>query len=893
MKKFFIIFLLCGSIIYLYADNFQPLDILQNTHIDSALSKIKMTRKDLTFNLNLSNADTFRLFLINKLFNKPLSTFDACDSIADYHFQNTENLDSLIIFDSKLLDVDAKKSETAKPKEFQLEISFEELHPVNKKIVTVILTELPEIMSNIDSAYSTFSDSEMAFLKKYAKEYFLQSEDMQEKSLKDLKDDEEESRKKNKKFGKIAAKLKRNNLVNAAILTSKLLSRIDTLVLSSPPEADQPQAEDDSLFFNDKIALETEYGKIAINPSNNTNISDYIFVIDYTGNDIYKFSKENKLCVILDYSGDDIYIGEDFCQGAGYFGLNFLIDYKGDDLYSAKNYSQGIGYFGIGILSDKKGDDKYFAQNMVQGGGAYGIGLLLDNDGNDTYECCLYGQGFGFCWGFGGLIDNSGNDNYLVTQKYVDILRYDEHFESLSQGFGFGMRPYYSGGIGILADKSGNDNYLSDIYGQGVAYWYALGGLVDKEGNDHYKSYQYAQGSGVHLAFGALIDYFGNDNYNSKGVSQGCGHDYAFGGLYDFQGDDNYVCYDLSQGAGNADAISFFLDANGDDGYIAKRDITMGYSDLRRGFGYIGLFLDLNGNDFYGSPRGENNNYWIHSTYGIGIDSKNSYLDSLAPSKEYDMEPADEPLGEDIETLFMQASAASQKFQYLVKPAREKVIAMGDSAMLFLVDKLNTESARESQALYEMIPKIGKSAVAYLHKVLEDSVKNKIRFTMLILGKIKDESSYPILAEYTQSNNPSYRASSIKALGDLGYPTAIPLFIESLKDSIVTVRRESAIALQKINNHDAILPLIAATDDEFQEVRYSAEIGLAKIGVDAEKIILKNYSKATVRSKKHLIGYFVKCKSKSNKKFLKKLLKNETNEELLFQIKRALSEYSH
>jgi len=459
MKKFFIILLLCGSIIYLYADNFQPLDILQNTHIDSALSKIKMTRKDLTFNLNLTKADTFRLSLINRLFKKPLSTFDVCDSIADYHFQKIENLDSLITFDSKLLDIDFKKSGRAKSKEFQLETSFEELHPVNKKIVTVILTELPEIMADINSAYSSFSDSELVFLKEHSNDYFLQSEDVQEKTLKELTESETESRKTNKKFGKIARKLKRENLVNATTLTSHLISAIDSLVLSSR----------DSRFIYDEIEFETEWGKISINPSNNTNISDYIFVIDYTGNDIYKFSGENKFSVILDYSGDDIYLGDDFCQGAGYFGINFLIDYEGDDLYSAKNYAQGIGYFGVGVLSDKKGDDKYFAENMVQGGGAYGIGLLLDNDGNDTYECCLYGQGFGFCWGFGGLIDNSGNDNYLVTQKYVDILRYDEHFESLSQGFGFGMRPYYSGGIGILADKSGNDNYLSDIYGQGVA----------------------------------------------------------------------------------------------------------------------------------------------------------------------------------------------------------------------------------------------------------------------------------------------------------------------------------------------------------------------------------------------------------------------------------------
>lgn len=881
MKKIFLIVLTSFLMSFLVANDFHPLDILQETHIDSALSKIKMTRNDVTFNFNLTQADTFRLSLINQLFKKPLSTFNVCDSIAEYHFQNMNNLDSLIYFDSKLLDIEIIIDSICPSQKHQFEISFEELHPINKKILAAVLKELPEIITNIDLAFSKFSEEEMKFLREYTKDYFLQPEDIQDKTLKELKDAEIEARETNKKFGKIASKLERKSLIKGALLTTQLISEIDSLVFHAK----------DSLFYNDEIEFETKFGKIAINPSNKSNLDDYIFIIDYSDNGIYKLSEISNFRIILDYSGDDIYIGEDFCLGAGYFGLNFLIDYKGDDLYLAKNYSQGIGYFGIGILSDKQGDDKYFAENMVQGGGAYGIGLLLDNDGNDSYECCLYGQGFGFCWGFGGLIDNSGNDNYLVTQKYVDILRYDEHFESLSQGFGYGMRPYYSGGIGILADKKGNDNYLSDIYGQGVAYWYALGGLIDKEGHDHYVSYQYAQGSGVHLAFGALIDYFGNDNYVAKGVSQGCGHDYAFGGLYDFQGDDNYVCYDLSQGAGNADAISFFLDANGDDGYIAKCEITMGYSDLRRGFGYIGLFLDLNGNDFYSSPWGENNNYWIHSTYGIGVDSKNSYLDTLAPTKEYDMKPADEPLGEDIETLFMQASAASQKFQYLVKPAREKIIAMGDSAMPFLVNKLDTESAREYHALYEMIPKIGKPAVPYLHKVLQDSIKDKIRIAMFILGKIKAESSYPILTNYIQDINPSFRASAIKALGDLGYLKAIPLFIKSLKDSIVTVRRESAIALQKINNQDTILPLIAATDDEFQEVRYSAEIGLTKIGKDAEKIVRKEYHNASIRSKKHLIGYFAKCKSKSNKKFLKKLLKNETKEELLFQIKRALDNY--
>lgn len=866
---------------HLYGTDFHPLNILHSTHIDSALAKIKMERQDLTFNL-IDKPDTFRLQVINRLFKDPISAFDVCDSIAEYHFNHLAHLDSLLIFNSQLLDLEVDVQEYPKPYHQENIQPLQSSHPVNQEIIRQSLAILPTIFEKIDYAFNSLTNEERAFLEEYGREYFEEEEDVQDKTLREMHEAEERSRNINKKFGKYAAKIDRPSLIQAALVAVDLINTIDSLVSSTP----------DSLYPDEPFFYQTEYGDIVINPQEGALLDQAIIIIDYGNDNTYNLKETETFRLILDYEGNDKYFGESFCQGGGYWGVDILIDFEGDDIYYAKNHAQGSGYFGVGILCDLEGDDTYKGENMVQGAGAFGIGILCDLIGNDLYECCLLSQGLGYTGGIGALIDGNGNDNYIVQQKHVDILRYDDHFESLSQGCGFGIRPYYSGGIGILADQKGNDNYLSDIFGQGVGYWYALGGLVDKEGHDRYLSYQYAQGSGVHLAFGVLIDYEGNDIYASKGVSQGCGHDYAFGGLYDFCGDDNYVCYDLSQGAGNANGISFFLDAHGDDGYIAKRHNTMGYSDKRRGFGYIGLFFDLKGNDYYGSSWGGNNQHWIHSTYGIGVDSENAYLDSLIPQRKYDMEPADEPLGSDIETLFMQASASSQKFQYLVQPAQDRIEAMGDSAMPYLVEKLDTESAREQHALIAIIPEIGKLAVPYLEEILRDSIPDKISISLLLLGKIKEETSYEIIEKYALDPNPAYRVNAIKALGDLRNVQAIPIFISGLQDSIVSARRESAIALQKIHSEEAILPLIEATNDDFQEVRYSAEEALVCIGEPAESYVQKIYPTCSVRSKKHLINYFAKVQSASNYQFLEHILQEEGNEELIPHILDAKSAYN-
>lgn len=371
--------------------------------------------------------------------------------------------------------------------------------------------------------------------------------------------------------------------------------------------------------------IKTPLGRVAVRGSGNDRYEGfYDLIIDLGGDDEYYLSRSEDLHsqIVIDLSGNDKYFGQsDHTLGAGFFSVGILDDWGGNDLYVGGKYSLGCGMFGVGILRDRAGDDAYSADLLTQGAATFGVGLLLDEAGRDSYNAALYAQGFGFIMGAGALVDKDGNDRYAAGWKYGDILRYEDHYVSLSQGFGYGYRPYFSGGIGLLVDGTGNDQYSADIFGQGASYWYAIGGLLDYGGNDNYIGYQYTQGAATHMCLATLIDLAGDDLYSSKGVSQGCGHDIAFALLLDCSGNDQYSATDLSQAAGSANGIGMLIDLRGNDGHIARvRTNTHGYGNPRREFGSIGLFLDLEGADDY-RGYGKDDSYWVtDSKWGIGAD---------------------------------------------------------------------------------------------------------------------------------------------------------------------------------------------------------------------------------------------------------------------------------
>lgn len=587
------------------------------------------------------------------------------------------------------------------------------------------------------------------------------------------------------------------------------------------------------------MTFSTPYGRVAIGgKGDDVYEGTYFLIIDIGGNDLYRFdlaAKEDALdrpvrCIV-DLAGNDLYTAGSYELGSAVGGVGILIDAAGNDTYLAGDASLGCGIFGVGIVHDMAGDDSYSSGINSQGAGIFGIGLVLDDGGQDIYRAHAQAQGFGATRGIGILSDLAGNDQYLAASPYVDVLRYEAHQVTFTQGAALGYRPLASGGIGILADERGNDAYSTDIYGQGTGYWFGLGALLDRAGDDRYVAYQYAQGAGVHFATGILRDDVGDDIYVSHGVSQGCGHDIALGALIDEQGNDSYMVESLSLGGGNANAVSVFIDVTGNDAYVATHTpTTMGYSDFRRNYGMIGIFADGGGNDTYGAST-RNNSVSVQSTYGVFNDA------DLIPAPAGTTSPktpqyAAMPLAENVDSLFIQASAAPLRFQNNVQPARDRIVSLGVSALPHLATHFGTQMPRERLALEYILPKIHESNGAAVEALLRDSLSSDdptvVSMCATVGGRIKMTSMVPSLMVLVRDDSWRKRRLAAITIGEIGDSSGIPGLKMLLKDDHPYVRSRAAFALGMIGGIAAFRTLQPLLAEEQQIVRYGAVEGLMR-----------------------------------------------------------------
>lgn len=584
----------------------------------------------------------------------------------------------------------------------------------------------------------------------------------------------------------------------------------------------------------------TKYGRIGIGGMGNDVWSgDYMLIIDVGGDDVYNITTNTKaealgqsVRVIVDFSGNDVYRGGSYSLGCGFMGIGIVVDKDGNDRYVAGDFSLGCGLFGIGILHDVSGSDVYDCISNGQGAGYFGIGMLIDDQGSDLYKIGAQGQGFGATRGIGVLCDKEGNDQYLAISPFKDVLRYEDHHVTFTQGAALGSRPAASGGIGILYDLSGNDLYVCDIYGQGTAYWFGMGLLLDASGSDRYQAYQYAQGAGVHFGNGILADITGDDIYVSHGVSQGCGHDVATGMIYDEAGNDIYIAESLSQGAGNANAVSILLDLTGNDSYTTTNSSnTQGYSDFRRSYGMIGIFADGGGVDLYSSRIG-NDTFSIKSTYGIRGDW--ALFQNQAGSTSV-TEPAyvEMPLASTVDSLMIQASAAPLRFQNNVAPARNAIIAMGEIVVGDLAPYLGTLMPRERLAIETILPRIYESAAPLVTKLVIDSLYSSnlvvASNAATIAGKTHMTQALEALSVMATSNNWKRRRTALQAIADIGNPDGSGPCLDMLSDPHDMVRSRAAYCLGILGKGQVSFDtLITALTDSSQIVRMSAVEGLCR-----------------------------------------------------------------
>ena len=380
--------------------------------------------------------------------------------------------------------------------------------------------------------------------------------------------------------------------------------------------------------------IDTPAGRVMIGGTHdNTYTEDAALILDLGGNDKYfnhagGSTKRYPFSVVIDLSGDDVYSStEDFAQGAGFFGGGFLVDLEGNDRYIAKNHSQGAGILGTGILADLSGQDQYTAITDSQGAGNLGIGILAEGGGDDSYFGNYFVQGAGDVEGFGAIVEAGGDDNYFAGGLFQDMRAPGKSYKSMSQGFGFGIRPDdslvgASGGIGVIAEAEGNDTYVADYFAQGSSYWFAMGILDDRKGNDRYISGRYSQGAGIHSSAGILIDGEGDDVYLADfGVAQGCGHDFGIGFLLDNGGNDRYIAGAIAQGAGNDNGIGVLSDNGGNDEYYLNRlGQGRGNFEPARDAGSFGFLFDTGGTDVY-SLGGKNNSIEYKTQWGILVDT--------------------------------------------------------------------------------------------------------------------------------------------------------------------------------------------------------------------------------------------------------------------------------
>ena len=572
----------------------------------------------------------------------------------------------------------------------------------------------------------------------------------------------------------------------------------------------------DFYYYSDEDGIRIAIG----GPGKNIYTGKFDFIIDLGGDDVYNIeghtpSRQGEpplsrgelpmggFSCIIDLTGNDYYTtSSDFALAGGLFSSSFIFDKAGDDFYESKgsgNLGASIG--GLGLLYDEKGNDTYKGISFSIGAGCFGVGLLVDREGNDFYIANSYSQGFGMTEGVGAIIDNKGNDSYLVDSRSLDIGRYNDHYVSMCQGYGLGLRPFYAGGIGLIIEGEGNDIYNTDIFGQGGAYWYSLGAIVDKGGHDKYNGYQYSQGAGIHLAVGLLKDYDGWDFYQSNGVSQGCGHDFGYGMLWDIKGNDNYSAYSLSQGAGNADGIGILIDESGTDGYLNKYPSnTRGYGNPRREYGSIGVFLDASGSDYYSQP-GYDSTFINSSSWGVFTDydytdlpeqvSGNNFKVQLDTNRKADTSgiKGREPLPGTYTTeeYFIMAKTIEPRFSLWQDYGFKKLIEDSTNTANYIVTKFGTTDHRDVQVFRVLSQKIQWS----IAQVLLDKFRlyttgagvfTQAELSMMcyIFGETKDPSAKDYLLQLTYDENYRLRSSAINALGKINYDRSDKEFIDKV-----------------------------------------------------------------------------------------------------------------
>lgn len=550
------------------------------------------------------------------------------------------------------------------------------------------------------------------------------------------------------------------------------------------------------------MKMDTRFGTLCIGTCGDDSYDDdFSFILDPGGNDKYsgRLSGDwsNHFLWTIDLAGDDLYQNDQISSlFSAVWGMAIHLDLQGNDIYRGGDHALSA-FFGYNRFTDISGDDIYVAGLHSLGAATCGITILTDETGSDIYSVSELGEGYAGTLAIGLLIDHEGNDLYYAGGKYLHAPLAPLDYRSLSQGFGYGIRPDMAGGIGILFDGTGNDRYNGAVYSQAVAYWYALGILIDNEGNDFYSSVYYPQGSGIHLAGGFLLDRAGEDHYYSKhGPGQGAGHDYAVGFLVDRGGDDSYSI-EGGNGLGLTNSVGIFLDVSGNDSYERNNSNNYGHANEARGSGGLGIFLDTGGEDSYANQDCSNDTAWVSGTYGLGIDT-------LLVNQIEIVEKMAEAEAAQIDSLAEIAEIFSIASQWGVGSAAKRVEMAGEilikrkteAAEYIFSTQMGTKSALVYRALANFIEK-STTFQEFIPELLQHQDSLWVKNTISLIGEMNDSTYVDTLKSFVEKKK--YLKTTLSALGNIKSNKSVDILNNFIKDDSEKIRVIVARGLKNID----------------------------------------------------------------------------------------------
>ncbi|MCP4631682.1 MAG: HEAT repeat domain-containing protein [candidate division Zixibacteria bacterium] len=233
-----------------------------------------------------------------------------------------------------------------------------------------------------------------------------------------------------------------------------------------------------------------------------------------------------------------------------------------------------------------------------------------------------------------------------------------------------------------------------------------------------------------------------------------------------------------------------------------------------------------------------------------------------------------------LDSLWIKATSGLIRFQEEVQPSKDALIEHGEDAVGFLIDKMDTRSAREMHTLVDILGKIGNTATLKVCGQLESDDYYRVNLATRILEKIKDSTSVEYLLQHAQDSLYNIRSGVASALGGIGHKSATGTLLKLASESDYTVRKSATVALGKMPFEEVYPALLTNLSDSYYGVRYTAAnsiVGFEKDAVKALKDFIERYMKdlSSFKSDDEIFGIAlaVDCLGKIGDKKSSKLLK--------------------